>query len=151
MMKVSKTQLRRMIQEEILKINEAYMNQDRKKDIAKKLKPILSKYGLKGTLSVRHHSTLVLKIKSGKVDFIGERDMDRWSASSRDDAYVDVNVYHYKRQFTGKALKALSEIIPAMNTGNHDKSDIQTDYFDVGWYIDVNIGDYNTPYVYTGR
>ena len=40
----------------------------------------------------------------------------------------------------------LSEVIPAMNNGNHDNSDIQTDYFDVGWYIDVNIGKWNKPY-----
>jgi hypothetical protein len=33
-----------------------------------------------------------------------------------------------------------------MNAGNWDKSDIQTDYFNVGWYIDVNIGKWNKPY-----
>jgi hypothetical protein len=31
-------------------------------------------------------------------------------------------------------------------TGNHDRSDIQSDYFDVGWYVDVNIGSWNRPY-----
>jgi hypothetical protein len=35
----------------------------------------------------------------------------------------------------------------AMNDGNHDRSDIQTDYFDVGWYVDVNIGRWNKPYI----
>jgi len=34
-----------------------------------------------------------------------------------------------------------------MNTGNWDKSDIQTDYFNVGWYVDVNIGKWNKPYI----
>jgi hypothetical protein len=33
-----------------------------------------------------------------------------------------------------------------MNAGNWDKSDIQTDYFDVGWYIDVNVGRWDKPY-----
>ena len=33
-----------------------------------------------------------------------------------------------------------------MNDGNHDNSEIQYDYFDVGWYIDVNIGRWNQPY-----
>ena len=27
-----------------------------------------------------------------------------------------------------------------MNVGNHDNSDPMTDYFDVGWYISVNLG-----------
>jgi len=35
-----------------------------------------------------------------------------------------------------------------MNNGNHNNSDIQTDYFDVGWYITVNLGKYDTPYIY---
>jgi hypothetical protein len=33
-----------------------------------------------------------------------------------------------------------------MMVGNHDRSDIQSDYFDVGWYVDINIGRWNKPY-----
>jgi hypothetical protein len=36
-----------------------------------------------------------------------------------------------------------------MNVGNHDRSDIQSDYFDVGWYVDVNVGAWNQPYELT--
>ena len=61
-----------------------------------------------------------------------------------------MNVYWYKEHFSGKALKFLGEVIPAMNNGNHDNSDIQTDYFDVGWYSDVNIGSWNKPYKVEG-
>ena len=44
------------------------------------------------------------------------------------------------------------ELLGAMNGvgskySNHDNSDIQTDYFDVGWYVDVNAGIWNKPYV----
>ena len=49
----------------------AYMNSEKKAVIASKIKPILAKYGVKGSLSVRHHSTIVLTLKSGKIDFIG--------------------------------------------------------------------------------
>jgi hypothetical protein len=34
-----------------------------------------------------------------------------------------------------------------MNIGNHDRSDSQTDYFDVGFYTDISIGRWDTPYV----
>jgi len=34
-----------------------------------------------------------------------------------------------------------------MNEGNHDNSDIMTDYFDVGWYISVRLGKWDKPYV----
>ena len=48
----------------------AYMNQQKKAVIASNLKPVLKKYGLKGSLSVNNHSTIVLTVKSGKIDFI---------------------------------------------------------------------------------
>ena len=37
-----------------------------------------------------------------------------------------------------------------MMVGNHNNSDISTDYFDVGWYIDINIGKWDKPYEVTG-
>ena len=58
------------------------------------------------------------------------------------------HIAHSAAQHTGngKAKQFLSEVITAMHKGNHDNSDIMTDYFDVGWYIDVNIGKWNQPY-----
>jgi hypothetical protein len=47
----------------------AYMNQEKKAKIAATLKPILKKYGIKGSLSVRNHTSIVLTITAGKVDF----------------------------------------------------------------------------------
>ena len=32
---------------------------------------------------------------------------------------------------------------------NHNNSDVQTDYFDVGWYIEINVGDWEKPYKLT--
>jgi hypothetical protein len=50
----------------------AYMNQEKKKVIAAKLKPVLKKYGVKGSLSVRNHMSIVLNVKSGKIDFFND-------------------------------------------------------------------------------
>ena len=49
----------------------AYVSQDMKKRLAGNIKNICKKYGIKASLSVNHHSTLVLNIKSGRIDFIG--------------------------------------------------------------------------------
>lgn len=111
----------------------AYMNQEKKAKLAPAIKAICKKHGVKASLAVHNHSTLVLNIKSGKIDFGETRQQ--------------VNPYWYHEHYTGAALEFLKEVIPAMNVGNHDRSDIQTDYFDVGWYIDVNIGKWNNPYV----
>ena len=129
----------------------AYMNQERKARIAALLKPVLNKYGVKGTLAVRNHMTIVLNIKAGAIDFV-QNYINTVGLESRgvDHVYksrcLDVNPYHYQNHFSGTAKKFLSEVLMAMNAGNHDNSDIQTDYFDVGWYVDVNIGQWNKPY-----
>ena len=48
----------------------AYFNQERKAQKAPAIKAILKKYGVKGSLAVRNHSTFVLNVKSGSIDFI---------------------------------------------------------------------------------
>jgi len=131
----------------------AYFNQDRKAERAPAIKAILKKYGVKGSLSVRHHSTFVLNIKSGSIDFVEnfiKTDTDKMSQDQieyiRNNKSLDVNPYWYQEHYSGEALAFLKEVFTAMNKGNHDNSDIQSDYFDVGWYVDVNIGSWNKPY-----
>lgn len=135
----------------------AYMSQQRKAELAPAIKEVLKKFGVKASIAVRHHATLVLNIKSGPIDFIGNLNKvcsvapgaDRYGAYRPAVGSIDVNPYHYQNHFDGKALAFLSAIMPVMNTGNHDNSDIQSDYFDVGWYVDVNIGAWNKPYILT--
>lgn len=132
----------------------AYMSQEKKSKIAPQVKKVLKKYGIKGSLAVRNHSTLVLNLKSGKIDFIGNSNKvcgnDFYQVSKgfkpNTTGYCDVNPYWFKEHYDGEAKAFLSEVLAAMNNGNHNNSDIQTDYFDVGWYVSVNIGKWNNPY-----
>ena len=114
----------------------AYMNQEKKAKIATKIKPILAKYKLKGSLSVDNRSTIVLTVKSGPIDFGGDR--------------IQVNTYwlddHYKDRPV--ALKVLKELKEAMMAADYyDRSDAMTDYFDTAYYYDINVGKWNQPYV----
>ena len=120
----------------------AYMNQDKKKIIAAKLKPVLKKYGVKGTLAVRNHSTIVLNIKSGKVDFYKDFGKDA------DTRYgIDVNPYWFQDHFVGKSKAFLTEAFAALKSaGYYDNSDAQIDYFDTAYYYDINIGNWKKPY-----
>jgi hypothetical protein len=120
----------------------AYMSQEKKAKIAPAVKAILKKYNVKASLAVRNHSTLVLNVKQGSIDFIN----DFGNSEDAKKFGIQVNPYWYHEHFTGESKKFLTEVITAMNDGNHDRSDIQTDYFDVGWYVDVNIGQWNKPY-----
>jgi hypothetical protein len=126
----------------------AYMSQERKAQLAPAIKAACKKYGIKATIAVRNHMTLCVNIKSGRLDLIGNHvrvidQPDGWAAQKQ---AIDVNPYHYRNHFDGDAKEFLIELFTAMNQGNHDRSDIQSDYFDVGWYVDVNIGSWNKPY-----
>ena len=131
----------------------AYMSQEKKAKIATLLKPILAKYGVKGTLAVRNHSTIVLNVKSGKIDFIENYLAD---GKCKDEAFVrrygsiDVNPYWFHEHFTGVAKNFLTEAFRALKGADwYDESDAMTDYFNTAYYVDVNIGKWNKPYELT--
>ena len=113
----------------------AYMNQERKSIIADAVKPVLAKYGVKGSLSVSNYSTIVLTLTSGVIDFEGK----------------SANVYWFDEHFSGVACDFLNEVVTAMKSaGWFDKSCISSDYFHTAYYIDVKVGRWNRPYKYTG-
>lgn len=133
----------------------AYMSQERKKSLEPKIKEILKKYGVKARLGVNHHSTLVLNITSGTLDFaanwvgVDRYAADPWAIIPFPPHGIDVNHYHLSDSWKGKALEFFTEVKEAMMVGNHDRSDIQSDYFDVGWHIDINLGKWDKPYELT--
>ena len=131
----------------------AYMNQERKARIAPAVKSILKRYGVKGTLST-DRSSLSLNIKSGTLDFIGDYNKTvaaqpgGFRNGSPAGKSIQINNYWYREHFGNKVIrKFLDEVMKALNDGNHDNSDSQIDYFDVGWYVHVNVGNWNKPYV----
>ena len=131
----------------------AYMSQENKATIAPAVKSILKKYKLSGSLSVNNHSTLVLNIKTGAIDFVANYNTvvgaqpGGFRNGSPARLHLDINPYWYKEHFNGAALECLTEIMTTMNRGNHDRSDSMTDYFNVGWYTAVHIGNWKRPYV----
>lgn len=133
----------------------AYMSQERKAQLAPAIKAVLKQYGLKGSISVHNHSTLVVTLKSGKIDFIGNMyaiamqrpDTHYAREQAPKPTHIDVNTYWIADNYTGQARDCLLALKAAMMTGNHDNSDVQTDYFDVGWYIDIDVGKWDKPYV----
>lgn len=112
----------------------AYYNQEQKREVAPKIKALLKKYGMKGSLAVRHHSTVVLNLKEGPFDF-------------RQNNYGgNINVYWIDENYTGVVREFLNEAYAILMQGNHNRSDIMTDYFDVGWYVDITVGRWDRPY-----
>lgn len=129
----------------------AYMSQEKKAKIAPVVKAILKKYGIKGSLSVRNHSTLTLTVKQGPIDFISnfnETVLKNNPLRARPaEKSIDVNPYWYHEHFDGVAKEFLTEIFTAMKGPDYfDESDAMTDYFHCSHYYDVKIGRWDQPY-----
>ena len=122
-----------------------------KAKIAAKAKPILQKYGFKGTLSAPR-GTLTLKLSAGKLDMLNNHNKTiqakSWSNPLWEPAKNNITVsrHHWSESFSGEALDFMNEIWPVLMEGNWDNSDSQSDYFDVGWYCYINIGSWDKPY-----
>jgi hypothetical protein len=137
----------------------AWMNQERKAELAPGIKAVLKKYGVKGSISVSNYSTLVVTIKEGKLDFIGEANrFNRAYAERRGERFYEVKDYYQANPYRPDTYadteigEFFRELTQAMRGDLwYDRSDIQTDYFDTAYYLSINVGRWNKPYVFTGE
>jgi hypothetical protein len=122
----------------------AYISKADKDAKAVELRALAKEYGIKATVARKHCYTIVLNIHGGKIDFYGAlKEVDRNYSKT----YIQVNPYWVDDQFNkGVAHEFLTKALEIMNRGNYDNSDIMTDYFDRGFYVDINIGQWNKAY-----
>lgn len=112
----------------------AYMNQTKKSEIAALLKAVVPA-GWKYSLAVRDLSVLVMTIRSAPVDLIAA------TYPGRNDVTVTRVTCEIMKD---RDLAATFEkILSALNTGNYDRSDSQSDYFDVGHYVYLKVGHWD--------
>ena len=94
-----------------------------------------------------NYTAIHVSILSGPVEFFPAAGADdNFCEYTRTSRHADVNHYHINSSNFLNRDK-LQEIFDVINEGNRDRSDIMTDYFDVGFYIHFYIGDYNKPYI----
>lgn len=138
--------------------------QEMKKEITPQIKAILEKYGLKGSLSIPDRLKITLTISSGKIDFISDllnTNRKRYTPPSRE-YYSDESVsriqkdchiqsLNYKTSlFTDeKILNFINETSDILNFKNYDRSKPEIDYFDINYYIGIDIGTFDKPYTLT--
>ena len=128
----------------------AYMDQEMKKKLAPGIKAVLKKYGMKGSISVKHNAEIVVTLREGNLDLISGYER---KTGQKTNGYIQVNPYSIDCDFPGILAQFLEELRAAMDgqdtdIGNWNKSDSMTDYFNVGWYTGINIGKWNKPYKY---
>ena len=116
----------------------AWVSQEDKAKLAPAIKAVLDKYGMKGSIAVRNHMSLVVTVKSGPIDF--------------GDDSIDVNTYWIDEHYKGQARQFLNELHQAMMGPDwFCNDDAQTDYFHRSHYCDIYIGRWDKPYVLTSN
>lgn len=115
----------------------AFMTSEHTKQIRNTLKEKFPEF----RFSVRnnYHLAVDVSILSGPEDF-----SDILGPSGRE----TINHYWIDRNYPTHA-KLLNAIMGVVDEGNHDNSDIMTDYHDVGWYVHLEIGKWDRPYKQT--
>ena len=114
-------------------------------DVKKIRVALKNEFGKKLKFGVRKSAgghSVGVTIKSGTVDF---------SDIMRNNNFYDqvqVNQYHLQNYGVHKSLfEKIVEIIKTAPSNKwYDNSDAMIDYFDVAFYFDLNVGDWNNPY-----
>lgn len=123
----------------------AYIDTDTVKQIRTHLKSAFPrKDGWKFSVRKEHYSSLHVTILESPLKFTEDEAEHR-----------TVNEYYLERYSNTEVLK---EIVAIMNgkyfekgKQNFNHSDAMTDYFHVGWYVNLHLGDWNKPLKYTGE
>jgi hypothetical protein len=133
----------------------AYISQDEKKALLPEINRVLKKYEMKGSVSIKHHSTLTVTLSTGRLDLIGNwfelqsKRLDRFDQITEKPTNLDVSHHRLDSKFNGECLAFLSELFDAMKGLDwYDRSDMMTDYFDVAHYVDVKVGRWNKPFIF---
>ena len=114
----------------------AYVSKETKKELAPVIKAVLAEFGVKGTIRVCHHSTLVVTLRKIPAGLFTPKEI----------ANRDVNVYHIDTFFEGTAKKFLNKLLDAMKGPKYfNNDDTMTDYFHRSHYTEIKIGDWNKP------
>ena len=119
----------------------AYISAQDVKAIRDELKATFPKFKF-GVRKGYSGSSVDVTIKQGPVDFADVLKADRSS-------YAQINEYHL--HFYGKHEAFFEQVINIIKTAPanaggrawFDKSDAQTDYFHIAYYIHLNVGEWN--------
>ena len=138
----------------------AYLTQEEKKELAPGIKNVLKRYGVKASIAIYHHSTLVINIKEGALDLLGaaQRFNNRFAElhgehPTQIGKFYQANPYRDPEDYRivdSKVADFYRDLVRAMK-GNRwfDKSDMMTDYSDIAYFLSINVGQYNKPYSVT--
>lgn len=115
-------------------LNEAYVSKEKMKQVQTELKAAFPEF--KFSIRKENYSCIDVDILSGPIKL-----------TDKENGYEQVNhVSPDSFEDKPEVYEFLSKVLDIINKGNYDKSDIMTDYFDVGFYVRLSIGRWDKPY-----
>ena len=125
----------------------AYVSKEKKAGIKAALDKVIPK-GWKWSLAVRDHSVIVLTISKGPRDLTILPASFYHQTPERQKFDRQVSDVRIGESFPeGDVNETMKKVAAALNMNNYDNSDAQTDYFDVGHYVNINVGRWDKPFV----
>ena len=104
-----------------------------RRDAIKKAFP--TKEGWKFSVTQQHYSTIRVVIREAPIELIPNGECST------------VNHFGLGRNKYPEEIEAVyQKITDIVMRGNHDNSDPMTDYFDVGWYYDLQVGEWDRKF-----
>lgn len=116
----------------------AFINKEKTKVIRNEIKKQFPrKDGWKFSVVNENHSSIHVSIMEAPVRF-HEKD------------YAQLNHYYPENYENSEILSKIKDIANGyfLNEGekNYNRSDLMTDYFDVGWYVNISQGKWDKPF-----
>ena len=131
----------------------AYISSESVKDKRNRIKKALPEF--KFSVTIDNYSSIIIRIVEGPLPMPVYESQERerihgglYSDDFRKDNQ-QVNHYWYKDHYKDfpEWIKVFNQIIEIANEGNYDESDIQSDYHHVGFYLNLEIGRWDKPYI----
>ena len=99
-----------------------------------------------------------MTLQQGPLNFEGvdNRGNDIFYAATDGLHHSQVNTYHIDKFYNGVTADFLNELVAAMKGKTsrgewYNKTDIMIDYFDIAYYVNVNVGKFDKGYIQMGE
>jgi hypothetical protein len=115
----------------------AYISTEEVKVIREELKKNFpSRLGWKLSIVRRDYLSLSISIINAPIEL----------RNDQNNTYESVNQYWLESRENKESVPVLKKIFEIANKNNYDRSDVQSDYFDVGYYLNLSIGHFGKPF-----
>jgi hypothetical protein len=102
-----------------------------------------------------------VRLRTGDLDILGnywevykenEWKVDPWNQRSEKPTYIQVNPYCLDSSYSGDVLNFLTELVAEMKGEKYfNDSDPMTDYFHCSHYVEIDVGNWEKPYLFNGE